>query len=315
MVIYIAVRFLVPISNPTEPTGATGTTGSTTSTGSTDPQKIACTDITIDLPVITVTETGVEKQLTVTVAPANTTDVIVYESSNHAVATVSGTGKISIVGEGTATITVKCGNITKECLVTCQLPTTPTTGTTDPTTPTEPQETIRLNRKDITFSYDGESWVLYNGTVAKNLVTFSSDNTAVATFVDGKVVAVGPGTTNVHVEYNGEKISCIIRCSFEEDESGVGGNGNVGEDGGQSGTGYKIYNQYGPTTDCTISVGEVVYLYLKDSAGNNATVTWTVSGDGCTLSDNKITGAVSGSITTVKTTHNGKTYTCIVRVS
>ena len=47
----------------------------------------------------------------------------------------------------------------------------------------------------------------------------------------------------------------------------------------------------------------------------NATVTWTVSGDGCTLSDNKITGAVSGSITTVKTTHNGKTYTCIVRVS
>jgi len=322
VVVYIAVRFFMPYSNPnpTDPTDTTGATGTTTITGPSDPQKITCTDVTVDISAITFDQIGAEKQLNVVVLPANTTDVIVYRSSNHAVATVNGTGKITIVGEGTATITVTCGSIVKECQVTCKLPVEPPvtdpTKPTTPTQPTEPQETFRLNRKDITFSYDGESWVLYSGTVAKNLITFSSDNTAVATFVDGKVVAVGPGTTNVHAEYEGQKVSCIIRCSFKEDESGVGGNGGVGEDGGQSGTNYKIYTQYGnETTDVTIRVGESVTLYLKDSAGNNATVTWSITGDGCTISGAKITGAVSGSITTVTTTLNGKTYTCIVRVS
>jgi hypothetical protein len=90
-----------------------------------------------------------------------------------------------------------------------------------------------LNRSDITFPNKDDSWVLYSGTIAKNLVTFSSDNESIATFVDGKVVAVGSGTTKVHAEYNGEKVSCIIRCVFQQ-SSGVGQNIGVAQ-GAESG--------------------------------------------------------------------------------
>ena len=111
-----------------------------------------------------------------------------------------------------------------------------TGGTEDTTVPDEStptNEELRLNRKDITFSYKGESWVLYSGGIAKNLITWSSDDENIVTFVDGKAVAVGNGMTEVHAEYAGAKVSCIIRCKFTG-TAGVVGNGGVSEDGGGS---------------------------------------------------------------------------------
>ena len=85
--------------------------------------------------------------------------------------------------------------------------------------PTMSAATIRLNRKDISFSYKGESWELYSGDVPKNLVTFSSDDNAVATFADGKITAVGNGVTQVYAAYGNQKVSCTIRCVFNETEA------------------------------------------------------------------------------------------------
>ena len=241
-----------------------------------------------------------------TLEPADTIDTLTFRSENEAVATVSADGKITAVAKGQTKIIVTCGSITKECAVICQIE--------EIVDPPKPAEEIRLNRSDITFSYEGESWIVYSGTVAKNLVTFTSDNEAIVTFVDGKAVAIGPGTTSVHAEYNGQKLSCIIRCVFEGSQGGVGGNGGVGEDGDGKVT-YDIYTHYGDRArDITISVNEKVYLYLKDSNGNKINVTWTSSSNACTVTDNLITGAVAWSNATVSTTYDGQTYSCIIRV-
>ena len=89
---------------------------------------------------------------------------------------------------------------------------------------------ISMNRIDMTLSFKDDAWILYNGDVDKKLVTFTSENPSVAIFIDGIVTAVSPGTTTVYAEYNGQKISCIVRCSFEQ-TGGTPGTGGIIPDG------------------------------------------------------------------------------------
>jgi hypothetical protein len=115
---------------------------------------------------------------------------------------------------------------------------TDTTATVDPTdsttatTPDAPVDgTVSLNRKDITFTYKGEFWDVYSGDIAKNLITYSSDDEKVAieyavsetassglldmTFADGSKVhlqAAGAETgktslTIVAKQYAGEEMT------------------------------------------------------------------------------------------------------------
>ncbi len=238
VILNFALRFFAPLAQP-DPTDPTDETSGTQS--DTEPLDLSCKGLTLDTNLIVFDSLNTARMLDVTTEPRNTTDVITFTSSDESVATVNADGKITSMGNGTATITVTCGDVSAICNIKCEIPeetTEPTEETTEPTEEsTAPKEELRLNRFDITFAYKGESWTLYDGSIAKNLITWSSDNEAVVTFKDGRAVAVGPGTTKVHAEYNGEKVSCIIRCSFSEDNdsgsSGVpGSGGGIGEDGG-----------------------------------------------------------------------------------
>ncbi len=340
VVIYIALRFFAPISDLNNTQGTENNV------------VISCVDLVLDETEISFDSIGVAKLLNVTVNPENTTDKITYSSEDESIATVSDKGKITAVAEGTTKIVITCGSVVKECVITIQLPeetTLPTvedttadaTGdTTEDTTEdtTVPDQTVstddelRLNRKDITFAYKGESWVLYSGNIAKNLITWTSDNDAIVTFSEGKAVAVGSGMTEVHAEYNGQKVSCIIRCNFT-DNSGVVGNGGVSEDGGSTGNGgvsedgsssgtvtpvpgaYTIYSPYGKVEDITLKVGESLNLSLKDSAGNVVEATWSSTGSGVSVSGSTIRGEAKTGYAKVIATYNGNGYECIVRVN
>ena len=229
VVIYIAVHFfninLFPGLN--QPTDYTGSSQQSDPKPSESIKDVACESIKLDASEVTFEQAGDAKLLQVSVEPKNTTDEVAFSTSDPLVAAVNSDGKITAVGKGTAIITATCGKKTIECKVTCQFTEEtepPVTQGTEPPETTAPKPNIDLNREDITFPKKNDSWVLYSGTVAKNLVTFSSNNEAIATFVDGRVIAVGPGTTTVHAEYDGQKTSCIIRCAFE-DTPGVGGSG------------------------------------------------------------------------------------------
>jgi len=207
-------------------------------------QSIACTDIVLDTDALTFDEAGEVLLLNVTVQPKNTSDLISYKSEDTSVVTVNSVGKVTVVGEGSTNIVITCGKITKKCAVTVQYPedSTGVDGTED-TTVVDPTgesvnttEELRLNRKDITFSSKGGSWNLYDGSIPRNQIKWTSDNVSVASFTDGVVMAVGSGETTVYAEFGDQKVSCIIRCSFK-DSSGIAGNGGVSEDGGGSNAG------------------------------------------------------------------------------
>lgn len=223
-----------PTTAPTKtPAGETATTAT-----------VPCLSIILDADMMILDKADTPVPISYLLQPDNTTDKVTFTSADPKIATVDETGIITPVAEGETEIRIYCGSVLKTCKVYCQFaedptaPTTPdatdTTGATDVTGPTEAK--VTLNRMDITFTYKGESWDMYSGTVAKNLVTFSSDDETVATFVDGRVVAVGSGMTTVYAAYGDKKVSCIVRCSFQED-SGTQGSGGVSEDGGGSGTG------------------------------------------------------------------------------
>lgn len=79
--------------------------------------KIACTGITINTTKLSMSELGKTEQLTTTVTPSNTTDIISWKSSNVDVATVTNTGLVKAVGYGTAEITATCGTQTASCKI------------------------------------------------------------------------------------------------------------------------------------------------------------------------------------------------------
>ena len=249
ILVYISIRFFVPgksIGGDTtgttiDTTAAVDTTADDTAVDTTAAD-LSCTNLTLSNNVVELTTEGQAWLLNVSAEPSNTTDPITYTSSDESVATVSAQGKVVAIAPGQAVITITCGDVEKTCriIVAYEEETTAPPETTEAdTTAPETDEELKLNREDFTMSYQGEEWQLYNGSIAKPLITWSSADESVATIVNGKVVAVGPGMTKVYGEYNGQKVSCIVRCSFEvdsEDASGNGGfNTGVGEDDGAVG--------------------------------------------------------------------------------
>lgn len=274
VVIYIALRYFAPISDPNHGGSSTSTTGQ-------NMVDLSCTDLSLDTDTILFEQIGEARLLQVSIEPKNTSDSIRFRSEDETVATVNEVGKITAVGEGTTTIVITCGQITKECTVTCQLPQESTgventVDTTGPEESTGPQETLRLNRTDMTLSYKGESWVLYDGDIAKNLITWSSDNENYVTFVDGVVVAVAnnPDGVTVHAEYAGQKVSCIVRCNFKE-SSGIAGSGGVSEDGGGvSEDGGSSSGSVAGTVTGTVNVNES--LRVRSGPGTNYDIVGSV---------------------------------------
>lgn len=76
---------------------------------------VACTGVTLSESTLSFTS-GDPVTLTATVEPADTTDMVVWTSSNPSVATVNN-GVVTPIGEGNATITATCGSQTATCSV------------------------------------------------------------------------------------------------------------------------------------------------------------------------------------------------------
>lgn len=77
----------------------------------------ACTSIELNKATDEIKAIGSTSTLIATVTPADTTDTIIWSSSDNEVATVSG-GVITAVGCGVATITAECGEFSDSCVVT-----------------------------------------------------------------------------------------------------------------------------------------------------------------------------------------------------
>ena len=81
-------------------------------------EEVPCTGLTLNKSTASLLNTVSTDTLVATVTPSNTTDAVIWSSSNADVVKVDN-GVISAVGIGTATITVQCGNFFATCEVTC----------------------------------------------------------------------------------------------------------------------------------------------------------------------------------------------------
>ena len=268
-----------------------------------------CKEITLSHFDIQSKTIGETIQLIANPVPADTTDEVVFSSSDTSVATVSANGTVTIIGEGSAMITVSCGSAKAECSVKCSPVTTESDKTEDNTS-----NPIALNRKEITFSQDGQTWLLYSGDISASDILWSSDNNDVATIEDGKVTAVGNGDTVVYGVYDEQTVSCIIHCDFSD----MGDFGGITEAGGISGsesTTYSLYNPYGYDDDVTLYTGDEFSLRLIDEYGNEISdAQWKSTDESiCTYTDGTVEAVGIGTAEIIAT-YNGNDYSCTVRI-
>lgn len=298
--------------------------------GSKQPQsaEVPCTGIILSEQEVTLEKDGAYK-LELSVTPYNTSDEIIFKCSDTAVATVSESGKIQYVAAGEAVITVTCGDITAQCQVICEEE-EPEETTTPPTETEPPAPTITLDRENI----EGDDviagafqWPLYQEGVHGNLpvtdITWISDDELVATVdANGVVYAQGEGTTIIRALYNGKILAiCSITCieEAEIDNSQEGGTTEPTQPSTTTGD-LTPYTQYGKTFaeskgvySISLSSGESVDLFLKDTEGNKVSVTWSVVEGDCTMGENGSTVTVNSEKTCkVKAEHDGKTYYVVI---
>ena len=119
---------------------------------------VPATGVTLDKTTASL-EVGKDVTLTATVAPADSTDAVVWSTSDATIATVAG-GKVTALKAGTVTITAKAGDKTATCTVTVTAPVeeeednNTSSGGTGSSTPAAPTWTVQSTPKAGTaFKY------------------------------------------------------------------------------------------------------------------------------------------------------------------
>lgn len=227
---FIFLRYYLPNILPEETLPPTEPSVTQSTEESTEPT-VPCTSLAITDGVISVAlrQAGDKHLVNVIALPENTTDQLVYSSSDEAVATVNSEGRVTAVGEGEAEITVTCGDQTIRCTVICDFAaeeTEPSEAAEEPTgesteepteESTEPLLDIDLfiNYKDVTLGYRGETITFkFNEELEAEDIIWTSSKPEVATVENGVVVGVGHGNTIITAQYGDQTVQCIVRCSF-----------------------------------------------------------------------------------------------------
>ena len=119
---FIFLRYLLPNVTNTERTVPTEQVHDDTQPEETEQHgdEIPCEALALTSGgTITFTEEGQMSLLNVVIIPADSTDELMYSSSDENVATVNEEGRVTAVGEGEAVITITCGKRQMQCNVSC----------------------------------------------------------------------------------------------------------------------------------------------------------------------------------------------------
>ncbi len=170
---------------------------------------VIATSITLDKSSLSLTTAGQTATLTATVLPTDATDKsVTWTCSNTSVATVSSSGVVTAVANGTATITATTkdgSNLSKTCAVTVNILAT----------------SISLDKTSLSLTSAGQTatlsaTVLPEGAADKS-VTWTSSNTEVATVSsEGVVTAVANGTATITATTNdGSNLTASCEVTVE----------------------------------------------------------------------------------------------------
>ena len=129
-----------------------------------------------------------------------------WSSADPGVATVSESGLVTGVGNGTTEVTVTDGFTSAVCIVRIKGITSATT------TPSGTATSLSLNREDMTMPAGTTFQLKVSGT--SSAVTWSMADTSIATIdADGTVHFLKKGTTTATAAVDGQSLQCIVRVS------------------------------------------------------------------------------------------------------
>lgn len=225
---------------------------------------------------------GDSKNLTLTLPELSNS--INWSSSNNEIATVEN-GIVTGISEGTVTITAQVGNYTATCAVTVNKKIIKATG-------------ITLSDASVVLE-EGENIVL-TATVTPNDVTdktvsWSSNNTSVATVNNGVVKAISAGTATITAEID----DCIATCVITVTSKYV------------AVTGIKLNKE-----SVEISEDGTIVLIATVTPDNatDKTVTWTSSNTNVAIVNDGMVTAVAPGTATITAKVGNYTAKCIVNV-
>ena len=166
-------------------------------------------------------EEGKTATLTATVQPSDATDkTVTWGSSNSAVATVSSSGVVTAVKEGSATITAAAGGKQAKCTVTVKKGVVAVTG-------------ITLSQTSLSLEVGKTATLtatVQPSDATDKTVSWSSSNSAVATVSSsGVVTAVKEGSATITASAGGKQATCTVTVKAKK-ESGMDAGINPWED-------------------------------------------------------------------------------------
>jgi len=157
-------------------------------------QQVATEITNINLPIELFV--GEDRNIGAVLTPAEAGS-LVYTSDNETVATVDETGKVTAVGEGTATITVSFAGNTNYAAVSKTVAVTVSKIST--------QINVDIPPADVKFYVGDEVAIGATLTPADaGILTITSSDETVAIIREGNIVAVGPGTTTITASFAGD---------------------------------------------------------------------------------------------------------------
>ena len=256
--------------------------------------QVAVTGVQLSAGSLALTVGEAPATLTATVQPANASNpAVTWSTSNGGAATVAG-GAVTAAGPGSATITVTTvdGGKTATCDVTVTAPAVPVTG-------------ISLNQTILGLTQLGATATLLPTVQPANAsnpaVTWSSDNTGVATVQAGLVTAAGTGSATIKATTvdGGLTASCAVTVTLPVVPV-TGVTLNLGSLSLASG---------GATSALTATVAP--------ANATNPAVTWSSSTPGVATVVAGVVTPVAPGTTTIKVTtvSGGLTATCPVTVT
>lgn len=144
--------------------------------------------------------------------------IVSFSSSNEAVATVSADGTVKAVGEGSAVVTAKAGDLTASCSVDVKA----AGQEPEPVKPDVPATSLTLRSifqaegtslDEFSIAPGGEVRMVVDGT--DSVVTWKIDDTSVATIsADGVVTGVSSDAskvTTITATVDGQTLTCNVR--------------------------------------------------------------------------------------------------------
>ena len=270
----------------------TTTDGSKTATCSVTvtAKTVAVSGVTLDHANLEIT-TGETAQLKATVSPDNASDKSVeWTSSDASVATVDGTGKVTAVKAGTATITVKTkdGGKTATCSVTVN-PIAVESVTVEPAK----AEIVEGNTVQLKATVSPAS--------ANQEVEWSTSDSGIATVdANGLVTAKKPGTVYISVRsktFTDKITSCEVIVKPDDSLKGISFDAS------------EIQLEAGQSRTLTV-------IYTPEYAANK-NVNWSSSDPSvASVKDGNVTGVKEGTATITATSEEGgHKAECVVTVS